>query len=352
MARSKKTPQPKTRDEPRWRTIERVVALLERTLAPGARVEHDVLLPNLRLQGHECQCDVVIRSGAPPRETLTIVEVQKRSRAVDVNTFRGWCGKMTDVGAQHLICVSTKSFPQSVIDDAKVRGPTVRLVLLKEMDDRDSSRLAPALGGYPVRRGLFQGVSELSLTWEDGFEGPAAIHPDAPLFELRPGQLVSLQEAIQIKLATPPLTTMPLGLRRIRVSSPEPLKCMLEGTERRVRVDCVVALTLSEQIVPATRMTYVQAEDGEEIAWVMTAEATFEDGRHVGISVTFREGDDGRLVVGRVAPMGMRDGSAWILPLEGGQALAGHALSGEQVVMTHGPGGSGILPNPGDVTSL
>ena len=124
--------------EPKWRIVERVVALLEQSLSPAARVKHDVYLPDRTLSNESRrQCDVVIWSGQPPRETITIVEVQDRNQRVDINTFDGWCRKMERVGAQHLICVSTTGFPRSVKEEALRRGPTVRLVTLQDLEESD-----------------------------------------------------------------------------------------------------------------------------------------------------------------------------------------------------------------------
>jgi hypothetical protein len=41
---------------------------------------------------------------------------------------------MRKVGAQHLICVSRKEFPKSITEEAKKYGPTVRLVLLEDIE--------------------------------------------------------------------------------------------------------------------------------------------------------------------------------------------------------------------------
>jgi hypothetical protein len=120
--------------EPRWKTIEKVVALLEKSLTPEARVMHNVKLPCLTT-GHEEQCDVVIETGRSPRVSRTIVEVQKRNERVKPNEFRGWCQKLRDVGANRLICVSAKPFPKSIKDKvAKELGPTVLLVRLEALE--------------------------------------------------------------------------------------------------------------------------------------------------------------------------------------------------------------------------
>src|SRR5207253_680411 len=114
MAKKKKALASKKDDtEPKWKTVEKVVALVEKAICPEARVTHNVDLPCL-VTGHMEQCDVVIEIGVPPRFTRTIVEVQKRNTRVKPNDFRGWLVKMEDVGANRLICVSAKPFPKSI----------------------------------------------------------------------------------------------------------------------------------------------------------------------------------------------------------------------------------------------
>src|SRR5256885_750560 len=96
--RNKKPVSKKGTTEPKWKTVEKVVALLEKSLDPEARVLHNVKLPSLAT-GHEEQCDVVIETGQVPRVTRTIVEVQNRNEQVKPNDFRGWCKKREEVGA-------------------------------------------------------------------------------------------------------------------------------------------------------------------------------------------------------------------------------------------------------------
>jgi hypothetical protein len=115
-----------------WEFQERVVELLERSLTPDARVRTDKNLPSLKT-GHIERFDVVIERGTPPRETLTVVEVQKRGRKVEIGDFRNWLLKRDEVGAQHLICVSEAGFPDSVVDLAKMEGQSVRLLTLSEL---------------------------------------------------------------------------------------------------------------------------------------------------------------------------------------------------------------------------
>jgi len=115
--------------------LERLVQLIERSINPDAKVEHDVQMPILTSQkGATTQCDVVITTGQPPRETVTIVEVQDRESKPAANDFRGWQQKLDDVGAQHLICVSREGFTESVIEKASQSGNRIRLVTIKELE--------------------------------------------------------------------------------------------------------------------------------------------------------------------------------------------------------------------------
>ncbi|HEX7900366.1 MAG TPA: hypothetical protein VF950_21540 [Planctomycetota bacterium] len=132
----------KARREKKWELMEQVVCLLEKSLEPNAHVERDQRLTNHRTAGtantpHKRQCDVVIRRGPPERESVWIVEVQKRVRNVDQGDYDGWITKLDQVGAAGLICVAEKGFPQSVIDDAKTRGPRIKLLTLSELEGKD-----------------------------------------------------------------------------------------------------------------------------------------------------------------------------------------------------------------------
>lgn len=114
--------------------LEKIVEIIERSISPTAKIEQNVFLPILTsVEGRTAQCDIVIRNGNPPRETLTLVEVQDRSSSIDINSFRGWLGKMEDVGAQHLICVSRKEFPSSIKEKASQFGSKIFLITLKEL---------------------------------------------------------------------------------------------------------------------------------------------------------------------------------------------------------------------------
>lgn len=116
--------------------LEQLVHLIEKSISPTAIVKHDVKMPNLTSRiGAEIQCDIVIIEGNPPRETITIVEVQDRNRPVEMNDFRGWKQKLIDVGAQHLICVSNHEYSAAIKEQVEQSGNTIRLIKIDSLRD-------------------------------------------------------------------------------------------------------------------------------------------------------------------------------------------------------------------------
>lgn len=119
-----------------WRLKEKVVAVLEKGIDTSAVVKRNVMLPVINSPGgRKRQCDVVVIAGEPPRQTITIVEVQKRSSKPSIETFGGWLIKKDEVGAQHLICVSEIGFPASVVEKAASLGPSIRLMTLGQLEE-------------------------------------------------------------------------------------------------------------------------------------------------------------------------------------------------------------------------
>lgn len=117
-----------------WKDLEIIVQMICSSIEPGSRIRHNVNLPVINSSSKRTrQCDILIESGPTHRRTLTIVEVQSRKKQVDINTFNGWIEKLKEVGAQHLICVSRKDFPESIREKVIECGNTCKLVVIKEI---------------------------------------------------------------------------------------------------------------------------------------------------------------------------------------------------------------------------
>lgn len=116
--------------------LEQIVEMLERSLTQDGKVERNVRLSIIgSASGSTAQCDVVIRTGPPHRQTVTIVEVQDRKSPVDIGDLRNWVGKLKQVGAQHLFCVSRLPFSKTIKEQAALSGHTIKLITLEKLDN-------------------------------------------------------------------------------------------------------------------------------------------------------------------------------------------------------------------------
>jgi hypothetical protein len=309
MAESKKPPvSKKGASEPRWKTVEKVVALLEKSLAPEARVRHNVKLPCLTT-GHEEQCDVVIEMGQEPRVTRTIVEVQKRNERVKPNDFRGWCQKMRDVGANRLICVSAKPFPRSIKDKvAKDLGPTVLLVRLEALEAKQwpfqivnnamkvykskvevDSKIKPNPllvfdpDNNPFREQIGELISAASLGNVIRREGHAEL---LPLIDL-------INEGVRLMNNHPELIRLPEGIHQVPVRwNPKGVSFCFNGESAPIQEVRAFYIVENRAILFPFEISSYTQEGHDTLAWVVRATGKV-DGEDAEIRFTCAPTPDG-----------------------------------------------------------
>lgn len=283
-----------------WRLVEKVAALLEKALRPDATVEIGRHLPVLGKPSRKPrQCDVVVTYGAPPRETIAIVEVQKRTRRPDITTFHGWRKKMEEVGAQHLLCVSVRGFPDSIVLEAQAAGPTVRLLTLEELEvpsipgitflplmDRTPQYTVEAAGPLSVKKG------ESTPTAED-----LEIRDTDKVFALGgcPDAL-SIRDLINRGLpngATPLFRARGLRepdsykLNLVFGSVQMDLWIMASGQRYKVeRLPVSVRVQITPTRIPLSCFVYRQEDDGGALAWTAIAQGDVQ-GREVVVQMVF-----------------------------------------------------------------
>ena len=323
MAKRKKRPVRKRTPEPQWKTVEKVVALLEKSLAPEARVKHNVKLPCLTT-GHKEQCDVVIEMGQEPRITRTIVEVQKRSARVKPNDFRGWCQKMRDVGANRLICVSAQPFPRSIKDKvAKEFGPTVLLVRLEALEAKrwpfqivnnamkvykstvtvdDTIKPNPLLVFHPDRNPFQEYIGELfaakSLPNVIQREGHAEL---LPLMDL-------VNEGVRLMNNQPELIRLPEGVRQVPLCwNPKGVSFCFNGQTALIQeVRTVYTVETRFILFPFEISSYTQ-EGHDTLAWVVRATGNV-DGEDAEIRFTCVPTADGGFSITYPQLFGIKEG--------------------------------------------
>jgi|LGOV01.1.fsa_nt_gb hypothetical protein len=114
--------------------LEDIVSHLESRISPNATIELRKKLPDKNNPGHRRECDVVICEMVNKREIITIVEVQDRAKSVSIGEFTNFVQKMRDVGAIRLLVVSNHDYPRSIVDKARIIGPSVKLINLNNLD--------------------------------------------------------------------------------------------------------------------------------------------------------------------------------------------------------------------------
>lgn len=302
-------------EEPKWRLTERLAAILEKALTPSAHVRHNIRLPVLgRPEREPRQCDIVIVSGQEPRQTISIVEVQDRSRRPDLTIFHGWITKMQEVGAQHLICVSALGYPESIINDVAQRfGPTVRLMTLKELEEGDIPPLVlPPVVIHRSPSIYYESLGPLQL--ENGLYLTGKIKYDDPIFSLDDEkERYSLNNLVTKVLANDvPLYFAWDGL----VEPPEYPVTLTIGADRRtvwllshdrryriLRFDVRVKVTMRLTEIPLSLLSYRQEFYDGTLAWLAIARGEVE-GKIAETNLVFMPDEEGFLRVSSVQTEG------------------------------------------------
>ncbi len=286
-----------------WKQREQLVALIERCISTDAHVEHDVRLPVVGTT-RKRQCDVVIRYGKPPRDSLAIVEVQKRNRKPDITTFHGWVRKMEEVGAQHLICVSALGYPKSVVVDVAARlGPSVKLLTLKDLEagtDLSGFALMPTLvelcPKYNILAagiGLDQAIGQNDVEVSSG-EAAFSVAGEADRLSLDDIISRTLTNSARIDLPPPHLVADWSKSVELALDGSSSLVFHHEGGTARVRelrTSVLITCEISTKSIPVHNLSYEQVDYEGALAWLATTRFQHQ-GRDLEFTVvaTHREG--------------------------------------------------------------
>jgi hypothetical protein len=276
-----------------WFKLEQLIKVIENSIDPTSRVEHDVMLPSLTSGiGSKRQCDLIIRTGNPPRETITLVEVQRRNKKVDILVFDGWIQKMREIGAQHLICVSISGFPDSIKDRAKQLGGTVRLILFTN----------PDIKTLPIKIfGFNYSFSEYSFSYKSevkikGLDHNKKIfqnlkfHTDDKIFHGTDKMGTSISDLINIYLQKNNITEA--GQRLVQLPEDgDRLFIKVKGKLARIKLLCDIDFQVKKEDVPVDLWNYEQVGDGT-LAWMFTGTLKYKNLNYT-VSVPTIQNQDG-----------------------------------------------------------
>ncbi len=261
-----------------WLSKEKLVQIIEKSISPEATVEHNIRLTDLTSKNNKKrQCDVVIRSGKNERETITIVEVQSRTTKFNITTFQGLIQKMRDVGAQHLICVSTTGFSSTIVEKAKELGGTVRLVMLNKYEPEE----------IPLNLNLPKLNLERFITSYES-EGPPEIkfnsnskigfHLDEMNFKVSGREEIFNYHELNNFYLTHILKPNSGGIYTIKFPLGN-IKLFISHNQDNYDVTYYswnVNVTLEKFVIPVYAYSYEQLESGA-LAWVLESISTIKD---------------------------------------------------------------------------
>jgi hypothetical protein len=300
-------------DEPKWKLIERIVALLEQSLIPDAKVEHNVFLPVIGIKGDKRQCDVVITYGRDPRTMVAIVEVQDRTKSMEINDFNGWITKMNEVGAHMLICVSEKDFPASIKNRVLLKhGKKVKLLTLKELAEPNilKMKLSPVgVIANPTFNIISVGMMKVKASTQlpPESEMHMEIHSsDDKVFEWdKSHERHSLNDLVSSELRNLDLRSKTANLQpganleidlNICHDESENALWVHQGEQKfKVRdLPMKVAIGIQESKVSLKCYSYKQEIIDDVIAWVASASGVIGEKTHE-FQLVFHPGEDGTL---------------------------------------------------------
>lgn len=308
------THHPKSSKLPVWKSSEEIAGMLEKILTPTAFVKHNVMLPVIGQPNRKPrQCDVVITYGDNPRQIIAIVEVQKRKKRPDINTFQGWLAKMREVGAQQLICVSALGYPQSIIDLVATQiGPTVKLMTLHDLELSRKPDDIFMIADFVTRNPKFEvlKVDIMKLKGEPSKYTLNLSSEDKVFSIAEDANLINLHELISNALnnTLPPM----FGEKGIDEPLSYPLELVFDSnnidvwfhhdSERNKVKEWHVYLkiTVNQEVqrIPFTQFAYRQENIEGTLAWIATANFPFQ-GKDLLFQIVLKPDKDGYL---RVAP--------------------------------------------------
>ncbi|MCA8937466.1 MAG: restriction endonuclease [Planctomycetes bacterium] len=292
-----------------WKTVEKVVRLLESVLDPQATVTHDVKLTDHRTGGHR-QCDTVIVSGIEARRTTTIVEVQDRNDPMGISDLEGFYQKMQNVRAQQLLCVTRTGFTDQAKAFARSTGPTIRLLTLSELEQGEWP-INFAFGRFMLIENESRAVHmQLQGSPRDDYaldkvRGRDTADVQARILELReqgrPSRVISVSDLFEAERANLPFCYHREAPYRYRFDrkfgGSKRLRVKLGRRKYDVgRAEVHVEITTRRHFIPIRMMSYEQEEFDGTLGWSALAVGDIE-GKPVQIRIAYLPDTDGRLAV-------------------------------------------------------
>lgn len=283
--------------EPRWKRFEKIVAAIEKAIAPNAIVEHDVRLPSVST-GHRVQVDLLITQGRSPRQSRAIVEIQDRDRPVEINDFRGWVQKKHEVGVEQLYVVSKHEFPASIVEAVrKQHGPCVKLMTFRDVE-RGNWPFEFHLGEFGLfRHEVLQPWCSSSILTEPSLPAHSSVLRGRVFRRVGSPKLQSLEELAEEALVAQghPSIQAP-GVHHLLALVPAEPALWLHHRDEAFRVRFFIASYSVKRVgakMPLSVARYQQVDHCGEPTWVAECEGAIE-GNPVSVQLILTSDERGQ----------------------------------------------------------
>lgn len=206
---------------------------------------------------------------------------------MEIGHFYGWLGKMQEVGANQLICVSERGFPDSVVLAATQRGSQAKLLTLDSSNAAFPppvivmDRLIRSAGKFDITE-----VSDLKFDRQLGVpdDVEVTIRTDEKIFSVHDAdQLFSLNDLVAMALKAsnelqfPPHVPLPLEVpvqMDLGSTSEGAVWLHHDGLKLKIR-ECRVRAKArpTRELLPMmglTNVPYVEHGAGDPLAWAPT----------------------------------------------------------------------------------
>ena len=205
---------------------------------------------------------------------------------------------MRDVGAQRLICVSIKGYPESVIEKALTIGPTVILTTLKDLETNEWPIECVSNQISRHRREL-KAIQDAEIHVVDDKEYCINKTPDIneKLFEYY-GRTLSMKELIfdYINTLEQQNNFLKNGIHKVKIKLPEHnehLYILENGTKKDVTKLMLTAEIEAEvHRTPLKCRSYKRTDSNHPDAWIMEA-TVLQNNKEVELKITLTPDEKG-----------------------------------------------------------
>lgn len=239
-------------EHPKWKRLEELTAHIQRQLAPGAEVEHNVKVMG-RLSGVKRQIDIAVRGKIGQFSLFIIIDCKDYKKPVDIVDVGNFASLIEDVGASRGALVAAHGYT----DAAKTFANAKLIDLYQPVDSGDHEWRSYAT--IPVRF-EYRFIHELSINVATSAgEEPCRAHythpTEAIICDAGGNTLGTVDDAIKRAWDSGRLPRTS-GVHKNLEFAPNPIRILASGGQH-----CLVDITITVTVVSAIYFAFMSLEE-------------------------------------------------------------------------------------------